>query len=476
MATISQLEAQQHQLKSELNEYRKEADERIRENEMRYSRAFEKLRAQSRSLINEDRERTRRKYEELLDHTEYESNKRIDRLIKETEQKYDEVKRELDELIAEENAKLKDVYKKQEQVSEEYYENIEKQRKYAEDAIREAKEEVKRFLDVYPVEWFIPEREKIYEKEILRLQYLYESEVYQAVTGLSDSIKMQIEIDKSKVKCEMDKWFRYFSVIKSVIDNEHTLIRIDAKDLSEEELSDAFFIDEKITDKTLTPEMFTKWVDPAYEKLVSKHDNDYDFLQGFLSNSGFYGEGIPDSRIIMKCMKENLKQSDTYSVERLYDRAKNAIDRNDKELHCIQVMRSRLRAYDLRCEMFGILCDRMEELGYNCTESYYSEPNDNREAAVIVFEDFGKVVRIEVQFVPAFSTIEDKWYNGIGYSISSEKDISDIERNVDTLLRDAFYVYGAIILPANRRRAQHSPAVRTLNYSNSLKDMINGHA
>ena len=476
MATISQLEAQQRQLVSDLNRYRKEADERLRANEARYSRAYEELKAKSRSVIEEDREKTKQRYEELLEYTESETNDNLNALIEETKRKYDEVKQKLEAQIAEEKAKLKETYSEQERVSKEYRDNIQRQKQYAEEAIREAREEVEHFLDIYPVKWFLPNREELYRGMLSRLYELYESGVYQAVTGLSDDLKMRIGMDKAQIEQDIDKWFRYFSVLKSIIDGEHTLIHRESKDLGKEELSEAFFSEENLSDRTLTSEMFTKWVDPTYSTLIGDHDIDYDFLQRFLGKADFYGEGIPSNKIIMKCMKESLKQSDNYSTEKLYDRAKSALDRTDKESSCVRVMRSRLKAFDLRCEMFNILCDKMDELGYDCTKSYYSVEGDEREAAVAVFEDFGQVTRIEVQFVPVFSIVENKWYNGIGYSIISDADIYDIEQKVDMLLHDEFDVYGVGILPVDRRRNRYSPIERTTNYSNSLRIMINGHA
>lgn len=476
MATISQLEAQQRRLISELNRYRKQANERICASEERYSRAYEEIKEQSRNIIENDREKTRRKYEELLDNTEAEASKNIDALIEETERKYDEVKRELDKQIAEEAAKVKEAQTEQRRIINEYHNNIQKQKQYAEEAINEARSEVEHFFDVYPVKWFFPKREEIYRNSLSQQHELFEKGLYQAATGLFDVLKMQIDIDKAQIEQNLNKWFRYFSVLKGVVDSEHTFIHKDARDLSKEELSEFFFTEEDIQDKALTFEMFNEWVDPAYGELIGKHDADYDFLQSFLDKAEFSGDGIPSVDMIMKCMMKNFKQSDSYSAERLYDRAKSAMDRMDREIDLVRIMRSRLKACDLRREMFFNIEERMkDELGYSCPEPYYSGNGDKREAVVGAFEDYGQKTCIEVQIVPVFSIIEKKWYNGAGYTVSSEMDTVELEEDVDRLLHDVLDGYGVRILPADKKRNRYSPQERTANYSNNLKIMINGY-
>lgn len=476
MATISQLEARQRQLMSELNRYRKEADECIRANEERYSRAYEEIKEQSRSIIENDREKTRQKYKELLDKAETEASENLNALIKETEQRYDEVKRELDEQIAEEREKVNKAQREQERITKEYRDSIKKQKQYAEEAIRETRSEVEQFLDAYPVKWFFSKREELYRNLLSRLNELYESGIYQAATGLSDDLKMRICIDKAQIEQDINKWFRYFSVLKGIIDSEHTLIHKTSRDLSTEELSEAFFAEENISDRVMTPEMFNEWIDSAYKELIGEHNTDYDFLESFLEKAEFSGDGIPSVDTIMKCMGQNFRQSDSYSAERLYDRAKNAMDRMDREANLVRIMRSRLMAYNIRQEMFRLIWDKMEDLGYECTESYYSGDGDRREAVVAVFEDYGQLTSIEVQIVPVFSIVENKWYNGVGYVISSDRETFELEQKVNILLHDEFDVYGVGILPPDKRRNRYSPQERTANYSSSLKIMINGHA
>ena len=474
MASVSELEEQQRRLRGDINRLRSEAYEAVMRQEERFSQKYGELSRQARETIEEDRRNTDSRYREELSKTVSAAEERSAQLLKKAQEEYRRISAELETEIAKERAAALETKRHQQEFEREIREDIERQRGFAEEALVRVSEMLRSFAREIPVDWFRPGSMDEYRKRAAFAKELLDAGQYQASTAVSNNLELSLGLDDTDILNRLKKWCRSFNNARSVIAGEHTFICTDSLDLSGVELSADFFAEENISDLRLTEEMLRWWADDELFRLKLSHEADYDFLSALTADmNAAIGQEELSPADIMKMMCRRPELSETYPAEKLYETGRAAEARAEKLERLVSAMRSRIKAYDQRREIYSAVYELMENEGFEENDVYYID-DDPRSALIGVFGDPGGVIAAEVQIVPEMCVGNGQWYNSVGWSVASDIDTAEFERRLRIRMKDALEEFGVMTYPFEKEMAERSVQDRTRALKGELSQRLNG--
>ena len=100
---------------------------------------------------------------------------------------------------------------------------------------------------------------------------------------------------------------------------------------------------------------------------------------------------------------------------------------------------------------------------------------DKRNGVTAVFEDFGGAVSVEISIVPAFGEKDGKWYNCVGYCLSSALPDKALEKKLDRLIRESFEDDGTAVYSRSSGASETTAEQRALSFGREFRLALNGH-
>lgn len=474
MADSAQLRRELNELKAQMEKNRAASERRIAEIEAENLRRFRELKNSTETELEQKCADIADSYDRMLSENTDEAIALAERQSKEMTDRYFQLSDQLKLLIEQEKNELARFKSDQANIIKDMNERLERTRASADEALRKAYEAVRRISAELPVEWFFPGRISNYRTQLESASDFYGKEMYEAAAGIADNICLTVSIDEINVRRLFDKWYGYFITLSGIVENEHDLLIRQIRQL--DGMDDYFYIDEGIPDKIMTEEMVELWSGKSLDEYRTEHDKAYETVVDIAGDLTVTKDSEKLKAAALRYLMKNYQNSGMYSSENMYAASKKSSERIKDEFDSIIKMRNEIKCYRERMEICAELCDIMDYCGFiDEPVSSMFENDDKRRAVIARFEDMYGYAAADIYIIPVFCSADGKWYNNIGYVLSSESDISQTEEMLRKALEDRFTDRNVLISSEMPNADITDDSKRAEVFSKKFRMTLNGH-
>ena len=365
--------------------------------------ALEQLRSDTERRLASRDQSLRQSYDTLLRETSSAQEAALEQEFRQYQQQYADVTAELEAALAREHQQTEALLLRQREFERAYYARQEYAQERAAQSKRSAESAVQQAADNAPIDWFLPGHIDLYSQRLRELGQWMTNGFFESVIGIGENLILNVRLDVLETEKQYRRWLHYFTVIRSVLDAQRTLL-FDTAVRVPDDLT-RFARSRDIHDGIMGEETLAYWSDGAYRELTGRYEQTRLELRDF----ELHGTLDLDESALRAYMIAHPEQSARLQPEQLYRLAVQLTAQLADAEETVRRMRQRMQAFEERMVLLEALRTALRQAGYPVTGTELTgKPG---EALRIRFSDHLYTMEFEVLLIPLLRRADSLWVN-----------------------------------------------------------------
>lgn len=463
---IAELERRQRELKQELDQKSIELEAERRRIVEENKQSLNTLRNDMERQMKIRDEAVHEEYSSVLERTTSVQSERLRKEFEKYRREYEDVCTQVHAAYEAEQKKTEELLKHQQNFEKAYFEHIGFSKRNAERILNEVIEAINKAAADIPIEWFMSGHLELYRTQVRDMKNWMEMGFYESAIGVGNNILLMLELDVLEVKERFRKWFHYYLILHSVLENERELIF--QKSMIVPDNYKFFIKGERIVDNRMDAEKMNYWSEQRYAELKE----DFEKFSFQMNSFKIDGVSMDDENSIRQYMIAHPEKSVDFKELWLYNRGMQAIANMKDVEKVIGQMYERIACFEERIRIGSKISREFTADGSyeRCREPQFSAPAD---PFYLKFADSMGGFEVEVIIVPVLRKSDNKWINNVRCFL--DRNIDGIRReDVTGTIADVLQEFGIALCSAEKIKADQSRDERIKIADADARLMING--
>lgn len=463
---IAELEQRQRELSEKLDRKTAEleaARQRIIEEN---KQELEKLKYDAEQQIKKHEEAVLEEYSAVLERTISEETEILCQEFEKYRRQYEEVCTQVNAAYDKEQKRTEELLRRQQNFEAAYFKHIEYAKKNAESVKKKVVEAINNTLKNVPIEWFLSGHIALYLSRVQEIDKWIDMGFYESAIGVGNNVLLMLELDILEVNERFRKWFHYYLILHSVLENARATIFEKATIVPAE--FKRFIKGEKIVDNRMSLEKIEYWSEGRFSSLKSSYEKFSSEMNAFKIN----GINMDDEKSIKQYMIKHPERSADFKEIWLYNRGVQAISKVREAEQIISQMFDRIACFEERIAI-GADITRHFEAGGEYKRCYGKMFDNQTDPLYNKYIECMGGFEFEVIIVPVLRKSDNKWINNVrcfmGKNINSER-----HEDIISYIAEALSNYKISISSIERIKPEQNSSERIKIANADACLMING--